>query len=156
MKYATAFKTVKVGDDVKNIPLINQFIKTIKGGTIEVGGVKREITRKEARKLMFGRTASQVLESKRGDKLLDAFVANKDLSILMDMPGLNQAPVELLRLLTRIDDKNFMKTVLESVMQNGNLSGVDDILAFKYGVTDDVVRAIQEGKQLLYLYNQIY
>ena len=31
-----AFKTVKVGDDVKNIPLINQFIKTIKGGTIEV------------------------------------------------------------------------------------------------------------------------
>ena len=31
---------------------------------------------------MFGRTASQVLESKRGDKLLDAFVANKDLSTL--------------------------------------------------------------------------
>ena len=122
-----AFKTVKVGDDDKNIPLINQFFKTIKGGTIEVGGVKREITRKEARKLMFGRTASQILESKRGDKLLDAFVANKDLSILMDMPGLNQAPPELLRLLVRIDDKNFMKTVLESVMQNGNLSGVDDI-----------------------------
>ncbi len=143
-----AFKTAKVGDDIKNIPLINQFIKTIKGGTLEVGGVKREITRKEARKLMFGRTASQVLESKRGDKLLDAFVANKDLSILMDMPGLNKAPVELLRLLTRIDDKNFMKTVLDSVMQNGNLSGVDDILAFKYGVTDDVVRAIQEGNQL--------
>ena len=66
----------------------------------------------------------------------------------MDMPGLNKAPVELLRLLTRIDDKNFMKTVLESLMQNGNLSGVDKIMAFRYGITDDVVRAITEGRQL--------
>ena len=87
-----AFKTVKVGDDIKNVPLIKQFIQTIKGGKIEVGGVERTITPKEARKLMFGSTASQVLETKRGTKLLDAFVANKDLSVLMDMPGLNQAP----------------------------------------------------------------
>ncbi len=107
--YKQLLKTVKVGDDVKNIPLINQFFKTIKGGTIEVGGVTRQITRKEARKLMFGKTASQVLDTKRGDKLVDAFVANKDLSILMDMPGLNNAPPELLELLTVIDDKNFMK-----------------------------------------------
>ena len=144
-----AFKTVKVGDDVKNIPLINQFVKTIKGGTIEVSpGVTREITRKEARKLMFGRTATQILDSKRGDKLLDAFVANKDLSTLMDMPGLNKAPVELLQLLTVVDDKNFMKTLLTSLMQNGNLSGVDKVMAFKYGINDDIVRAITEGNQL--------
>ena len=26
-----AFNTIKVGDEVKNIPLINQFVKTIKG-----------------------------------------------------------------------------------------------------------------------------
>ncbi len=32
-------------------------------------------------------------------------------------------------------------------MQNGNLAGVDDILAFKYGITDDVVQAIQNGKE---------
>ena len=97
---------------------------------------------------MFGSTASQILETKRGDKLLDAFVANKDLSVLMDMPGLNQAPPELLRLLTAIDDKNFMKTVLTSVMKNGNLAGVDDALALRYGITDDVVQAIVRGNQL--------
>ncbi len=143
-----AFKTVKVGDDIKNVPLIKQFIQTIKGGKIEVGGVERTITPKEARKLMFGSTASQILETKRGDKLLDAFVANKDLSVLMDMPGLNQAPPELLRLLTAIDDENLMKTVLTSVMKNGNLAGVDDALALRYGITDDVVQAIVRGNQL--------
>ena len=73
-----AFKTVKVGDDIKNVPLIKQFIQTIKGGKIDIGGVERTITRKEARKLMFGSTASKILETKRGDKWLDAFVDNKD------------------------------------------------------------------------------
>ena len=144
-----AFKTIKVGDDIKNIPLINQFVKTIKGGTMQLSdGTSKVISPKEARKLMFGRTATQVLNTKRGDKLLDAFVANTDLATLMDMPGLNKAPVELLRLLTVIDDKNFMKTVLTSLMQNGNLAGVDDAMKLRYGVNDDVVRAISEGNQL--------
>ena len=41
-----------------------------------------------------------------------------------------------------------MKTVLTSVMKNGNLAGVDDALALRYGLTDDVVQAIVRGNQL--------
>ena len=145
----TAFKTVQVGDDIKNVPLLKQFLRTIAGGEIEIApGITKQISRKEARKLMFGRTASQIFNSKRGEKLIDAFVANNDLATLMDLPGLNKAPVELLRLLTLIDDRNFMKTVLTSLVQNGNLAGVDNVMKLRYGITDDVVRAITEGNQL--------
>jgi len=145
------FKTGKaLAEASENLPLLPRLYKTIAGGEIKLpNGTVEKITAKEARRLQFGRTASQVLETKRGQKLLQAMSdaqGDTGLAALMDIPEFQKIDPRILRLFNAITEPEDMKTVLTSLLNNGNLAKMDDVLSLKYGVTDELVQALTEGK----------
>jgi len=145
------FKTGKaLAEAADNLPLLPRLYKTIAGGKITLpNGTVEAITAKEARRLQFGRTAAQVLETKRGQKLLQAMADTKGdagMAALMDIPEFRKIDPRILRLFNSIDNAEDMKTVLTSLLNNGNLAGMDDALRIRFGITDEIVQVLTEGK----------
>tara|TARA_R100000781_G_scaffold115019_1_gene88520 strand:+ start:360 stop:6386 length:6027 start_codon:yes stop_codon:yes gene_type:complete len=77
---------------------------------------------KEARRLTFGKTAEQVLDSKWGDKFIDALVTNSSVARLKDIPSFKQVDTKVLNLLAQVKDKSSMKEIVRSLLKNGDLS----------------------------------
>lgn len=144
------FKTGKaLAEESKNLPLLPRLYKTIAGGkqTLPNGEVI-QISAKEARRLQYGRTTEQVLTTKRGQKFLQAMADAQGeigLAVLMDIPQFKNLDPRILRLLSAIDNVDDMQKVLVSLMNQGNLSKLTPALRLRFGITDEVIQAIDEG-----------
>jgi len=99
---------------------------------------------KEARRLTFGKTAEQVMNSKWGDKFVDAMVQNDSIARLRDIPTLRKVDVRVLDLFTKIKNKDAMKEVLTTLLKNGDLSGITTAPYTGAVIGDDLARAAIE------------
>jgi len=77
---------------------------------------------KEARRLTFGKTAEQIMDSKWGEKFVDALTQNDSISRLKDIPSLSKVDPKVLKLLAQVKDKNSMKEIVMSLLKHGDLS----------------------------------
>ena len=144
------FKTGQALDEAaKTLPLLPRLFKTVAGGkTTLPNGEVIEFGAKEARRLQFGRTAEEVLQTKRGDKFVNAMVEAKGevgLAVLMDLPQFKNVDPRILRLFTSIENAEDMKSVLVSLLRKGNLANMTDVMKLRYGVTDEIVQALSAG-----------
>ena len=76
----------------------------------------------EARRLTFGKTAEQIMDSKWGDKFVDALTENNSVSRLKDIPTLAKVDPKVLNLLAQVKDKQSMREIVLSLLKHGDLS----------------------------------
>ena len=76
----------------------------------------------EARRLTFGKTAEQIMDSKWGDKFVDALTENNSVSRLKDIPTLSKVDPKVLNLLAQVKDKQSMREIVLSLLKHGDLS----------------------------------
>ena len=86
----------------------------------------------EARKMMFGKSAEQILNSKWGDKFIEALTVNESVARLRDIPTFRQVDTRVLNLLAKIKNKESMKEVVTSLLKHGDLS---DLMIAPYSGT---------------------
>lgn len=86
----------------------------------------------EARRLTFGKTAEQVMDSKWGDKFVEALAQNDSVARLKDIPALGKVDVKVLNLLTKVKDKSSMREIVMTLLKNGDLS---DLMVAPYSGT---------------------
>ena len=77
---------------------------------------------KEARRLTFGKSAEQIMDSKWGDKFVDALVENSSVARLKDIPTFSKVDTQVLNLLAQVKDKSSMKEIVKTLLKNGDLS----------------------------------
>tara|TARA_B100001939_G_scaffold69670_1_gene58108 strand:- start:4644 stop:10661 length:6018 start_codon:yes stop_codon:yes gene_type:complete len=76
----------------------------------------------EARRLTFGKTAEQIMDSKWGDKFVNALTENNSVSRLKDIPTLSKVDPKVLNLLAQVKDKQSMREIVLSLLKHGDLS----------------------------------
>ena len=76
----------------------------------------------DARRLTFGKTAEQILDSKWGDDFVEALTSNTSTARLKDIPTFKQVDVRVLNLLAQVTNKDSMKEIVKTLLKNGDLS----------------------------------
>ena len=76
----------------------------------------------EARRMTFGKTAEQVMDSKWGDKFVEALTVNESVSRLKDIPALGKVDPKVLNLLAQVKNKDSMREIVMSLLKHGDLS----------------------------------
>lgn len=97
--------------------------RTTKGGrairTLSLGK-----TGKEARRMVFGKTADEILNSRWGADFITGLTKNDSIARLNDIPQLRNIDPYIKKLLVNIKDEDVMREVVKSLMRGGDLEGI--------------------------------
>ena len=77
---------------------------------------------KEARRLTFGKTAEQIMDSKWGDDFISALTENESVARLKDIPTFAKVDTRVLNLLATVKNKESMREIVMSLLKHGDLS----------------------------------
>jgi len=118
--YGSAVKTA--GRQVVSAAEVAQYVDDAKFITRALRTVKPTKKGAQARKMTFGKTAEQILNSKWGDKFIEALTVNESVARLKDIPTFTKVDTRVLNLLAKIKNKESMKEVVTSLLKHGDLS----------------------------------
>ena len=128
--YGSAVKTA--GRKIVSQAEVAQYVDDAAFMTRALNNLKPTKAGKESRRLTFGKTAEQVLNSKWGDKFIEALTVNESVARLKDIPSFKQVDTRVLNLLAKIKNKESMKEVVTSLLKHGDLS---DLMIAPYSGT---------------------
>ena len=77
---------------------------------------------KESRRLTFGKTAEQIMDSKWGNNFVEALTQNNSVARLKDIPTFSKVDVRVLNLLAQVKNKESMREIVMSLLKHGDLS----------------------------------
>lgn len=128
--YGGAIKTA--GRSVVSAAEVAQYVDDAAFMTRALRTFKPTKAGKEARRMTFGKTAEQIINSKWGDKFIEALVVNESVARLKDIPTLRKVDTRVLNLLAKIKNKESMREVVTSLLKHGDLS---DLMIAPYSGT---------------------
>jgi len=128
--YGSAVKTA--GRSVVSAAEVAQYVDDAAFITRALNTLKPTKAGKEARRMTFGKTAEQILDSKWGDKFIEALTVNESVARLKDIPTFSKVDTRVLNLLAKVKNKESMKEIVTSLLKNGDLS---DLMIAPYSGT---------------------
>ena len=98
--------------------------RTTKGGRAIRTALPFGKTGKEARRMVFGKTADEILNSKWGADFITGLTKNDSIARLNDIPQLRNIDPYIKKLLVGVKDEDVMREVVKSLMRGGDLEGI--------------------------------
>jgi len=118
--YGGAAKTA--GRKIVSQAEVAQYVDDAAFITRAVNTIKPTKAGKEARRLTFGKTAEQIMDSKWGDDFISALTENESVARLKDIPTFAKVDTRVLNLLATVKNKESMREIVMSLLKHGDLS----------------------------------